>query len=216
MMTGRLVGEQVATRRRLRTADLRWHPGLWLGRDEVADEHIVGTETGCNLTRSIRRRPEPDNDCADQIMKLRGAPKNPEMGAPRGRPSLIPAPAPQGVVVGDPDLVAQSLGPRGAGAQQPLHTAAPAAAAAAAPATPVVAAPAGAAPVTPVAAPATPVATAVPATSTATASGPSASAVALRCSKPLEQVLHRQRRRQRHRPQRRQQGVRAGRRPRRR
>ncbi len=38
----------------------RWPSGVWLGKAELSDEHIVGTRTKTQLVRSIRRRPEAE------------------------------------------------------------------------------------------------------------------------------------------------------------
>ena len=44
--------------RRRRKADARFRRGIWVGRGEDTNEHIVLTEDGVFLTRSVRRLPK--------------------------------------------------------------------------------------------------------------------------------------------------------------
>jgi hypothetical protein len=87
VLLGTLVGEVQGQRRRLRTADLRWRGGVWLGRHEGADEHIIGAEYGARFTRSIQRRPPPGKLRRQVDPSDEGLSKDPEVGTPKGRPA---------------------------------------------------------------------------------------------------------------------------------
>ena len=55
-------GEQVLARRpRVNVNQLSgpWVTGLWLGRDTLSDEHLVGAATGVMRSRAFRRLQEP-------------------------------------------------------------------------------------------------------------------------------------------------------------
>ena len=54
--------------------DPRWGVGVWLGRTESSNEHVVGTERGVERVRVVRRRPVGQQDDADQVKKMRGFP----------------------------------------------------------------------------------------------------------------------------------------------
>ena len=59
---------------RLTKADTPWDRGLWLGRTEGTDEHIIGDEHGVYMTRSIRRLNDSDQYMKELILKMKGLP----------------------------------------------------------------------------------------------------------------------------------------------
>ena len=58
--------------------DPRWGVGVWLGRTESSNEHVVGTERGVERVRVVRRRPVGQQDDADQGKENEGV----SVGAP--------------------------------------------------------------------------------------------------------------------------------------
>ena len=57
-----LLGEQVPARRPGATVNQLlqpWVTGLWLGRDTLSDEHLIGTAAGVMRSRAVRRLQEP-------------------------------------------------------------------------------------------------------------------------------------------------------------
>ena len=54
--------------------DPRWGVGVWLGRTESSNEHVVGTERGVERVRVVRRRPVGQQDDAEQVKRMKGFP----------------------------------------------------------------------------------------------------------------------------------------------
>ncbi len=48
---------QMAAGRVRKKVDLQWHRGIYLGRAEATNEHIVGNSDGICLTRNVRQLP---------------------------------------------------------------------------------------------------------------------------------------------------------------
>ena len=48
----------------------RWEKGLWLGKRNSTDEHIIGTEEGTAMARTVQRRPEEHRWSRDVFKKL--------------------------------------------------------------------------------------------------------------------------------------------------
>ena len=72
---------------RQRRGDPAWERGIWLGRVEDSEEHLVATEAGVWKARSLRRlEPERAHD-ARLLLAVRGLPWNMERGTV-GRPRL--------------------------------------------------------------------------------------------------------------------------------
>ena len=56
------LGEQVLARRpgtNVNQLLQPWVTGLWLGRDPLSDEHLIGTAAGVMRSRAVRRLQEP-------------------------------------------------------------------------------------------------------------------------------------------------------------
>lgn len=54
------VWARIPGRTRTDKLEPRWTAGVWVGKVESSDEHLVGTSTGIVRARSIMRRPEPE------------------------------------------------------------------------------------------------------------------------------------------------------------
>lgn len=52
----------------------RWSVGIWVGKVESSDEHLIGTSTGITRTRSIMRKPEPERFDQSVYMSMVGRP----------------------------------------------------------------------------------------------------------------------------------------------
>lgn len=76
--------------RRRKKADPAWARGLWLGRAEKTNEHIVGTPTGIYLTRNVRRLPPGDQASRELLVVMRGVPWEPREASKPGRPKRLP------------------------------------------------------------------------------------------------------------------------------
>ena len=79
----------------------RWHKGdalfikgVWVGRSEKSDEHIVLTPVGCVFSRTIRRLEPSRRHDAGFLGKVKCAPWDAQDGIVRGRPrkELVPPP----------------------------------------------------------------------------------------------------------------------------
>ena len=79
--------------RRRREADVTWHRGLLLGRAEQKNEHVVETELGVFLTRSVRR-PEEQRGDEHVVKAMKGVPWEGRQGSkverPRRQPKSVP------------------------------------------------------------------------------------------------------------------------------
>ena len=62
-----------------------WHRGLWLGRTETSDEHIVATPQGIERVRAIRRLVMENCHDIKTAMEARGLPWNSRAGAIQAR-----------------------------------------------------------------------------------------------------------------------------------
>jgi hypothetical protein len=58
--------------------DARWASGIFLGRRDQSDEAILGTSSGIEHARSIRRKPESDRWNAEEFSSFVGVPWNPK------------------------------------------------------------------------------------------------------------------------------------------
>ena len=86
--TGQMVGNRVRKK-----ADLQWHRGVYLGRAEQTNEHIVGSKEGIFMTRNVRRLPVDQRRDPEGVRSMVGVPwaaqrvsaapkpKNPAAGA---------------------------------------------------------------------------------------------------------------------------------------
>jgi len=122
--------------KRWQKADSAWKKGLWLGKEYLSDEHIIGTVAGVETTRTIRRLPVEEQTQLWMLESFKGAPWDRKEGVPPGYnlprgpvgpeiPTPVPEPAPA--------AAAADTAPSAAAAAAP---ATPAAAPATPPATP--------------------------------------------------------------------------------
>ena len=56
----------------------RWEKGIWLGKRNSTDEHILGTEIGTTVARTIQRRPEEHRWSQDTFRNLSATPSSPK------------------------------------------------------------------------------------------------------------------------------------------
>ena len=81
--------------------EARWIPGVWVGKADLSDEHLIATRGQTKLVRSIRRRPEAERFSLEEVNSFAGMPwdlKEKVYGVPRP-PLLLAAPeVPRGVV----------------------------------------------------------------------------------------------------------------------
>ena len=107
--TGQMVGNR--TRKK---ADLQWHRGVYLGRAEQTNEHIVGSRTGIFQTRNVRRLPADQRRDAEGVRGMVGVPWAAQrvMAAPKPKnPAAGALPAPATPV---PGSAAAAAGPQAA------------------------------------------------------------------------------------------------------
>ena len=64
-----------------------WATGLWLGRDTLSDEHLIGTAAGVMRSRSVRRLQEPARWVPAALKAMLFKPWLPHLNLP-GRPRL--------------------------------------------------------------------------------------------------------------------------------
>ena len=55
----------------------RCEKGLWLGKRNSTDEHIIGTEDGTTTARTVQRRPEEHRWSKDIFKKMVSTPSQP-------------------------------------------------------------------------------------------------------------------------------------------
>ena len=67
--TGQMVGNRVRKK-----ADLQWRRGIYLGRAEQTNEHIVGSKGGIFMTRNVRRLPADQRRGPDGMRSMLGVP----------------------------------------------------------------------------------------------------------------------------------------------
>ena len=64
-----------------------WVTGLWLGRDTLSNEHLVGTAAGVMRSRAVRRLQEPARWVPAAMNAMLFTPWSPHLHLP-GRPRL--------------------------------------------------------------------------------------------------------------------------------
>lgn len=69
----RHTGALVINRRRMK-ADPWWRPGIYLGRAQRTNEHMLGGGGGMFLSRSVRRRPPSEAADKDLLLVMKGTP----------------------------------------------------------------------------------------------------------------------------------------------
>ena len=70
--------------------DASMEPGIWLGRTEESDEHLVGTSRGVQRCRTVRRREESNQWDHRLFAEVKGVPWNLTLEAvARGRPKKV-------------------------------------------------------------------------------------------------------------------------------
>ena len=57
--------------------EARWDLGVWLGKQEATDEHVLGTESGAHSSRSIYRMPSEQCFSYDAVARMEGTPLDP-------------------------------------------------------------------------------------------------------------------------------------------
>ena len=58
-----------------------FHDGIWLALRMRSDESIVGTPSGVIKAKTVRRFPQDQRWCADEVLNMRGVPSSPMLGA---------------------------------------------------------------------------------------------------------------------------------------
>ena len=84
------LGEQVLARRpgaNVNQLLQPWVTGLWLGRDTLSDEHLIGTAAGVTRSRAVRRLQEPARWVPAATNAMLFTPWSPYLNLP-GRPRL--------------------------------------------------------------------------------------------------------------------------------
>ena len=84
------LGEQVLARRRGANVNQLvqpWVTGLWLGRDTLSDEHLIGTAAGVMRSRAVPRLQEPARWVPAALNAMLFTPWSPHLNL-RGRPHL--------------------------------------------------------------------------------------------------------------------------------
>ena len=61
--------------------DAKFHEGIWVGLNMKSDESIIGTPNGVFKAQTVRRLPEDQRWCAEEVLNIRGIPYNPVPGA---------------------------------------------------------------------------------------------------------------------------------------
>ena len=67
--------------RRHQKMDAAMEPGIWLGRSEESDEHLLGTPRGVMRARTIRRLVPENRWDAQAFLEFRGVPWDVNSGA---------------------------------------------------------------------------------------------------------------------------------------
>ena len=94
-----IFGEQVLAKVPLAESKLsrKWLKGIWLGKLERDDSHVIGTTAGAIAVRSVRRLPKPEQIGPELMAELRGLPWKPRDGhrkVPRETSEIVVMPAP--------------------------------------------------------------------------------------------------------------------------
>ena len=74
---GEVVRWKVLASKRKNKAKSAWRMGVWRGKLEATDEHIVGNRNGVEFPRTVRRVPERLRWQADFLRAFRGVPWRP-------------------------------------------------------------------------------------------------------------------------------------------
>ena len=79
--------------------DSKWEDGVWLGHARGSNECLIGTPAGVVRAWAIKRRPEEERWCADNLEAVQGTPARPNPNLPgRDIPVHIYLPDPAGEV----------------------------------------------------------------------------------------------------------------------
>ena len=65
--------------------DAKFHDGVWLGLGMKSDESITGVPNGVIKAKTVRRFPEDQRRCAEEVLSTKGIPSNPVLGVVRDR-----------------------------------------------------------------------------------------------------------------------------------
>jgi hypothetical protein len=71
-----------------------WLEGIWLGRSRLSNEHIVATEQGVELTRTVRRRVAQRRWDRGVYLRACGVPWKPKLGVAQRKRTEADEPAP--------------------------------------------------------------------------------------------------------------------------
>eukprot|EP00435_Cladocopium_sp_Y103_P039651 s2889_g10.t1 len=80
----------------------RWLKGVWLGKLDRDDSHVIGTSAGAIAVRSIRRLPRESQTDKELMSEMKGIPWQPRDGVRHkvtrevSQPAIVPAPAAAG------------------------------------------------------------------------------------------------------------------------
>ena len=107
-----MLGDKCCTLAGRRGCDLRgrWETGIWEGRAQKSDEHMLIHQDKVVYSRTIRMLPQDESWSAEEVLGVRPTPSNPTPpapGAPRPPVEVIPseAPAPPPAVEEPPAVV---------------------------------------------------------------------------------------------------------------
>ena len=85
---GEKVMARVTTSKSAHKFQSRWTKGCWLGKSEIDDTHIIGTDQGSVfMTRTIRRLPAADAWDAELVLAVRATPTKFKVAPPPPRPA---------------------------------------------------------------------------------------------------------------------------------
>ena len=65
--------------------DAKFRDGVWLGLGMKSDESITGVPNGVINAKTVRRFPEDQRRCAEEVLSTKGIPSNPVLGVGRDR-----------------------------------------------------------------------------------------------------------------------------------
>ena len=68
-------------------ADSRWKTGVWVGKSDVTDEHIIAHSTGIHQARSVYRKPIEEQFSKALLDSACGTPWDAKQGAARDPPA---------------------------------------------------------------------------------------------------------------------------------
>ena len=95
------IGESVWARRpgeppRTGKIEGRWYSGVWIGKTESSDEHLIADVEGTNRYRTVRRRPEKERWNVEAIHTFSGQPWDLKLKPTRGPMPLLDQPSHRG------------------------------------------------------------------------------------------------------------------------